>query len=424
MIFLILTLCFSIYTLMKFKSVINPFFLFNLVWTIVLLLSQLNLYDLLPPSDLVMSIVFTGILSFNVPVLFVREKRRVEQTKVFVYNRVTIVLALAATVIVSIYFGMKSYDSLIYLLSGGSLSEIRNLYFDTNYGSRNDIEYYFENFIAIPFLYAAFTYSSQYYKNKILNKYILYISLISIMLYSIYSGGRFVLLNILIILFVIYHRKFTFKKMIPIIVLVSFIFLLSIFRSGIEAEDYNYLDFFKTTVIYYTGSLSYVSEIFRTFSTIGKQDILVNTFGGFIFPFVVFGRALNVFSYPEVFNHFTYFTTTQLRIGEGVYFNAFPTMFFSFFLDGGYILVSLYSILFSVISWKLYNLSNFTKYSYLSGTFALFSIQIINSSIKWLFFSPSFALSLIYLLMFYFFVGKERIFLERGSNYHANKKSS
>ena len=86
----------------------------------------------------------------------------------------------------------------------------------------------------------------------------------------------------------------------------------------------------------------------------------------------------------------------MLRIGPATYYNAMPTIFGYFFIDGGFALTFIEAWLFGYICKRIYIVAKNGNVYFIS-VFILLFIQICNSSTRWFFYSPDYCLAMIYL---------------------------
>ena len=132
-----------------------------------------------------------------------------------------------------------------------------------------------------------------------------------------------------------------------------------------------------------------------------SPEIIGKTFGlnmiaGFLIPIFVVFNFLHIVPYPQVFNYIGTYACAVLQIGPNTYYNAMPTIFGYFYIDGGLILTFIEAWIFGYVCKRVFEKA--MDGSLLNVAFyLLIFIQICNSSTRWFFYSPEFCLAFIFL---------------------------
>lgn len=93
-----------------------------------------------------------------------------------------------------------------------------------------------------------------------------------------------------------------------------------------------------------------------------------------------------------------------MRIGPKVWFNAYYTFFYDFYLDGGFLSVGLESFIFGIMSSRsIFRMNKQKNDVEAQCKGLLMCIVLFMGIIRWQFISPTFVFSYIYLFLIFHF---------------------
>ena len=412
-IIMIVCVIFLFYAREHFGRWFTPFCVFNILWIVVasfILIGNPYVYE---PSAKSQLCILIGIVGFNISMLSRRltigRFGHIDREYTFNY---TVLKCLSVIVVIAYLF--VTYSLINSLFSGASFAEIRTDYF--TYSEVSNFSYYLRNYFLVPMGYVIMIstiivfFSDKGGKSKLL----LLNTIMIVVMQAIVSGGRYILMNtffaIMCVYFMIGKRLYIKKRYKLLIFLVCvllgyFIVFLTNDRSTYLMTNMSIWEKMYTTVyIYFSGSVTYLGEVIKTSPEIIGASLGLNFFAGFISPVFVILNFMHILSYPEVFNIIGEYACTQLVIGPYSYFNAMPTAFGYFYIDGGLILTFIEAWIFGYICKSLYNRSKKGNVFYVA-LFTLIFIQVCNSSTRWFLYAPDYALAFLYMRLL---VKKER----------------
>ena len=388
----------------------NPYTLFNALWFVVILLLNRGSKYVYPPTDIAVDCVYYGVLGFNLS-FFIPKLVHVKQfpsalTKYQPQYELTLKLSWIALVIgiVSAIGPIRVY------ITGGDIGALRDNYFTYNNAWDYIITYIrlatlsaFRNIILIIALYALLE-KHEKAKQLIIN------SVLIVILESIVSGGRYVLLNtgiIIVCFYLIYASRigFSIKHIILFTIITVVLFLLILLlttrrvmllysgRSPLELLYFTIYD-------YFAGSVTYLGRLILRYPTEMGSTHGLNFLRGFIQPIFIILSYLGI-NTPEVFNRVGTLTVDPLQIGTAHNYNALTTIFGYFYIDGKLPMVLVESLIFGVIcKWTLTDAKRTGNIVWIAA-YLILCTQILNSSTKWFFYSMDYCLSFIYLFVLF-----------------------
>ena len=409
-VFLIMAVSFG-WGWIKYRSVISPLIIFNLLWGVVLLLQPYSSeFGVYPAGSETLTIVCVGIIGFDIGAVFLTARVHIgllsEPCRYEI--RPTVVRILITFSI--FYLVYSAYTSIGLLASGAEFLDIR-----TEYYSDASLDYYIKYYISMPLQYVTLIAAFISLKEKNFDFFLLGAAILTILLQVLQSGGRYIILNaiymlVVIVLFFKLHKKMTIK----IKCLVgSILFLLVygiIYLTGSRTTAYTsnmewYEQIAHVFYTYFAGSVTYMDILLKLYPWIDSATYGINFFAGFISPAFSFLTFIKFLPYPEIFKMIGQYATVPVAIGSSVYYNAMPTMFMYFYMDFGLMGVFLESVLLGSISIKVFR-KMVRQMDWLSiGQYLLISVLLLNSSERWFLYNPGFALTFVYL---WFLCKKER----------------
>ena len=407
----IIAIClfFAIRSIKYYGALVNPHFAFNVLWLVVSTFLIIGNPLIYAPSDTSVFCVLTGIIGYNLSMYSyrIRIRQHSEDTAYYLNEKILSVCAL----IVLILMLNSAIASIRDILSGVSFSQIRNEYFTYDTSERLR-EYYLRNLVSLPLGNAVVAATITAYASRTVkkNKLLLFSSFAIVILQAITSGGRYILMNsffMILCAFAVYKNEYKVKTKQKILILISFIVLgwlivyLTDNRASYIMRDMNILEKLYTTIYtYFSGSVTYLGEVIKRNPEIVGSTYGINLYAGFIRPIIIALVYLRFISYPEIFNVIGKYACAQLQIGPMSYYNAMPTVFGYFFIDGGYILTFIEAFIFGYICKRLFTESKKGKLM-ITVMYVLIFSQICNSSTRWFLYTPDFALAFIYIRIFF-----------------------
>lgn len=390
------------------RNISNPFVAFNILWTIVAIFINIGNIHVYEPDSIALIIVLVGIIGFNLAQFMPKVVTGKSRLKLFTRDQYEINYRLVyflsfAVLIFSIVGAVNAIQA---MLSGADFSAIRSDYY-TNAPGESVYMYYFRSYVISPLRYVVIisTIIGMLKKEKI-GKVLIVNTIFILILQSIISGGRYILMNTIFMIicgFLLFVDKERITKkqklgLFFIVILFSYIIVfLTNNRATYLTRDMTVVErLYETIYTYFAGSITYLGEVIAATPSIAGSTFGVNFFAGFITPIFALLTFIQLIPYPEVFSIIGTYACAVLRIGPATYYNAMPTIFGYFYIDGGLLMVFLESLLFGYICKRLYIRSE-SGNLLMSALYILIFIQICNSSTRWFFYSSDYCLAFLYL---------------------------
>lgn len=405
------------------KRLINATTFFLSLWTFILFLSCLNLFELDMPSDNAYLLILSMIVCFFIGSIIgdLSSKYRFS-IKVSQFGSNKEVRGRVFVILLLITFALLLYDYSIvfrYFLNGTPLWQIRNWTLEP-YGSDNPIllnrtflEQCLRVLVVTPFVSVFYPFVVYYYLSPKYNKYrvsLLVISFLYLVLSSVTTGGGRLAIVCYVLYFIFAFSVFSqgskfdnfdsrkYKNYIFGLMGVGILFvvMLSAYRNGVGfflREAYIYfalpptlLD--KWLIELENGQYTYGfltlfglhSCLFRALDYMGLTSLVPDTYE------IAYQWILNAESWKFV--------------GSGIN-NAFVTPVYYFYKDGGILSVCVFSTIFGVLTERMNN--RFTK-NINVGSFVLYSLLMYGVFISFMRIQtciPSYIISFI--MAFYLF---------------------
>ena len=397
-------ICFLI-SMHKYKAWNNPYVIFNILWSVVGILILCGNKSVYTPSITAMLCVITGIIGFNLSALsrrIILGNRSVLNVK-YMFNPRRAAIISTIVLIVSFFL---SIDAIRSLLVGISYSDIRNDYY-TYDGEGSVLLYYFREYIIDPLRYvvivsAIFAIFKKEYRSKLL---ILNASF-CVLLQVVSNGGRYILMNTFFMiicgaLILNCDVKLSLKQKMEIVFFGGILAYGLIFLTNSRAT---YLmqnmtigeKMFSTVYQYFAGSITYLGEVIKNTPNIKGATYGVNFVAGWISPLFVILNYIGILSYPQVFSVIGTEACKVLKIGENLYYNAMPTVFGYFYIDGGLVLTFIEAWIWGYICKRLYTRAENGNLLF-TAVYILMFLQICNASTRWFLYSTGYCLAFIYM---------------------------
>jgi len=407
----VISLAFLLGSLKKYKNLHNPYTSFNCLWAIVSLFVLIGNPYVFEPSNTALTVVAVGCMAYNLSIFsprFVIGKKNEltiqEDANMYSFNSRR---AVALSIIALILSIVSCVDAVKSLLMGESFAAIRLEYY--TYSTTSSVwMYYLRMFVISPIRYVVLISAIiSLFKERVFNKILLFNAALIIILQAITSGGRYVLMNAVFMFvcgYFVFRRKnkMQLRRKILLIVFVllfsyAIVFLTNDRTTALNQDMRTGERLYFTIYEYFSGSITYLGKVTETYPEIVGTTYGLNFFAGFITPFFVGLTFLRLISYPQIFNVIGTYACEVMKIGPETYYNAMPTIFGYFYIDGGLWLTFVEAWLFGYICKRLYSRSDNGNLLYTTYYLMLFT-QICNSSTRWFVYSSDFCLAFIYML--------------------------
>lgn len=387
----ILTLIISILLLISFiffyrkRNAISPMVIFFLLWTFILILSNLNLYGIYKPSFQAYLLIILMLLFFAIGAIAYivmskqklkksgNQKSRKNDRKIELRYKIYYFLCFCIIIfnIIDIIIIIKE------LANDNPLWQIRNWTLEP-FGSSNPIldrrsflESAFRNIILASFetiIPPITAYYFFYEENKKRKYMLLVVSIVVLITSSIAGGGGrlgfiYYIGCFILVFFIVYRNKNSsietikkYKKIICTFLILGILFvaIYTIFRTGlgnIIKQTYTYFALPPTLLSIWLPDLENVKHTFG----------LTTFFGIHSYFFRVLDTIGLDFLVPQIYNDtYTHILNAEIfkQVGYGIG-NAFVTPIYYFYIDGGYPFVCIASTFFGYLVSSLYE--NFEK---------------------------------------------------------------
>ena len=428
----ILSLIGCIYGLKKCKKLFNPISLFLGLWSIILFLSSMQLYDLKYSTEITYFRLLTGIVCFTLGFwldyrLKIIRKVHLGKSHGIRTNPYDSIYMLRSKYLLYFAFGIVIFmkavdlkDNLIILLSGGNLQTVRNVLRANNAELRRTMTNVIHNLLSGPFEYVIYPIGAYNIINQ-KNKGITIATVIALVFGIINTGGRAMLIYFILSLLVAFtfssrdlynlltnikrniNAKKRYKKIIFLFII--FFFVVSFSRSGVGLLRDSY---------YYFAMEPTMFE--QWCETVENQNLVgygIASFNGFTFHILYLIKNILNISYPmhwnEVYNMVILSDTRWLQItNAGLPANAFVSMFWFMFLDGREMGIIIISVIYGVIC--SYSFRNAVKSPNIKtiSIYAMILFGVFDSYVRMKFFVGDYAGGLLILLFIMF--KKKKIF--------------
>lgn len=369
--FVLISTAFSLSGWVKYKNIINPITLFCGLWTIILFAYSLHIFELYYASDSVLWSIVIGIIMFYLGGTFrslIKSKKTLSVANTTIENDAVVedipnysFMAVVNLLSIAILLGYATV-TLRMLLSGISYEFIHVMYQSEEgiVGAQKSgirLWHYFIwpwNLATIPMVVACFMLDRTERKDR---RFFLITSIINIGLYILISGARvslayFAFYFVIIILLLRRRIKLTIwqRALIVAIAIGAWVVFDSLSESRNSASLEN------TAYTYLCGCVPYFSYKLDMFKTNGGiYGYGLHTFSGVLKPFfAIFGK---MFGASDLWTRVLSNLETQGRtyIAPHNPFNAFTSLFYFFYMDGGVIAVAVFGFIYGWFSVGMYN---------------------------------------------------------------------
>lgn len=364
---------------------LNPITIFFGEWTIILFLTGLKLYSIIPASDYIYQYILVGCISFGigfyvtkfkkVEIITPSKKINVNEKKIVELNKPILYTLIGITILFLI---IDSATSVIALIQGNTLQVIRKYSQEGMQYSSNRFINAFRILIITPMSFVVMPLAAMEFFKQKKDKYIIVSAIIISILKVIGDGGRspIVFLGMCFIICYFYQTegrikrkkiqisKFIIKKKSIyfwgiMIIGALFLYRVTLSRSGADTVRYTYYYFAMEPIMFEKWAV-------RTDQT-GLIGYGMASFNGFLFPLFYLISSVFQVGYPEGWRQIydlieSVGTDWQAITSMGLTANSYASAFWNLYLDGrvwGIIFgMFLYGVFVSNIYKKVINIQN------------------------------------------------------------------
>lgn len=408
LVILIIAILGLIIALREKRNLSNPFVVFNVLWAIVAIFINIGNEYVFEPNTIALKCVLVGVIGFNLAQFMPKVTIGKSGIGIFSGNQYVINyrFVYVLSFVVLILSIMSAVSAIHAVLSGSNFSAIRSDY-HTYTSGESVYMYYFRGYVISPLRYVVIISTIiGILQRRRIGKAVIINTILIIILQAITSGGRYILMNTIFMIicgFLLFadKKRITRKQKLGLFIIVILFSYIIVFLTNNRAT---YLTqdmtvgkrLYETIYTYFVGSVTYLGEVIETTPSIVGSTFGVNFYAGFIIPIFVILNFIHLLPYPTVFSIIGTYACAVLRIGPATYYNAMPTIFGYFYIDGGLFMVLLESLLFGYICKRLYIRSE-TGNLLMTAFYILIFMQICNSSTRWFFYSSDYCLAFLYL---------------------------
>lgn len=382
------------------KKIYNPFILFNIWWGLTIFMSGLGLFEISVPTKKTYLIMLTAIVSYNIPFLiapFIAKRFKIKINPNFYLNlkeKYFIYILLILQLVCVVFLAEKSIAVIKMLSNGFDFARIRYAYYYDK-TIMNGYDLLIQQIIISPILFFNLIFVSLKFFNKNYSKHLPLVLLgiltvLSIGLLSFSSGSRgdiFELGIIIVFTYLIQNKNIgwsvfkNYKIWLTILIFVSVLGYITIARGHSEGGSIQYI--LKMVILYFSAPYIYFEKI-RPLAMDESTMLYGATFFGGIIDIVIltfkfFGSEMNTISYYIAQHNQLY-----LNVGKDNFYNAFPTMVYSFLYDFKCFGMIIGPFLFGLLSYIPYFLVKKTDAFAHKGIYIMIILMIYQSPMKWI----------------------------------------
>lgn len=342
------------------KNIVNPLFIFNVLWALILSLNALHLFELNVSEDKIYLNILFGIIFFNVGYFimyaFNRKYRLIFSLKsiklkqnfykdyLIRYNLLCILGCIC------IVYYLKNFGTVCnLLLQGNDLSVIRAMAQDSEsiLNVRSNVENALRILVILPFCMALETIVAVDFWNGKRHKPLLFICIVIIFLRVITDGGRTPIVNFTMYMIVSYILSKSTKKEVKIktnknknkkwhLIIGIILAAIILYYTTLSRDGENAL----RTVYYYFAMEPYMFNVWaNTIEDSGLVGLGLASMNGFIFPVLYLIKNFLGIKFPEYWSKIydmILLTDSQWKVitQTGISANAYVSMFWFFYFDG------------------------------------------------------------------------------------------
>ena len=370
---MIYVFCFLIALLgiLKEKNIYNPLFVFFLIWGFAIAGAKMQLYNIYEVSDETYTIVFIGLLSFFIGYMVIdiffikkftpRNNLNFENFKKTNPNNFNLNLNYKYIYVFAfcalIFFGSSAIKALQILIDGNTFHYIRTISSDDVLAGSPIIRS-LRAYIFVPGLSILIIISAIDLIVGKKDKKLFLLTFIISLLQTLSTGGRITFLNFIFYIILsrlIFNRKIKINKKTKIIINISTVIIIFLFIFISKSRGITSLT--SSLYFYLSGAFPHLDYRLGVIDAMEYQTYGFAALNGLFTSIFFILKNLGITNYPVLFQETVQYINVEnfVSIGQNVYFNAFVTPFFYFYLDGRYIGVILGSFLYGIIASLSYN---------------------------------------------------------------------
>lgn len=315
--------------------------IFNIIWTVVLFLSGLNIYNIFNVDYYTYFILIVGILSFNIGTMCYRKRKLIKinkfkikkiYLKLFFWHQLislVINLKLLLRILPKIQqYGYKYVKGANYRIEG----------FEATFSSTK-IQMLYELGIGVIGDVIGYIIIINYLKNKNKKNLILVVLYILNKIITVaFSGSKSPLIWLfLFILLSLYYYDEIKKKYIILSLSLIIIFFLTLYFSG--------MNIFKSIIIYATGSIVAFDKFINSNFDLWYGKLFIAPFE---YPITILLRFFSKDFFP-IADYYSKMRSEFFYINENIKFNALYTFFDVPYLDFKLLGILLYSLILGLL---------------------------------------------------------------------------
>lgn len=407
----------AVFSAIREKDVVNPLTLFFGFWFALTALAAMRLYGLFEASARAYLVIVLGLGGFLLGYVLVRlvmgrfdGRRRAKAagtSPMLAADRYRLNYPLLYVLygIVLAYLVYRAVTVVGLLKSGHTLSMIRDAYFfAATEGDSPSVLRFVQTYVINMLIYVLLAVGFVDFFAGERKRLLLALTFAIVVLNALENGGRLVLYrfaaNAVVgyLLFIRFNHKLRSNRLvrwailaIPIAAAVGMLAITQ-FRSTSV----------KTVYFYFSGCVYFLGERMGVADLAGHSTHGFATFGGLVRPVFVALDNLGILRYPQAYLE----TTEVLRsyvepgvmISPEMYYNAYVTPFFYFYLDGRLPAVIAGSVLYGALCGAAYHRVRTLPNVKNAAVYLLLAEELLTSMIRWQFNVPSYALAFPVLL--------------------------
>lgn len=400
-----------------FRKISNPIVFFNLIWSVLIFISMLDVTGINTASDTVYKMFLLGGLSFNIVGvslylvnLLLVKKNDTKKNKKILNDDLKCKLIVAVNVLMLIYYVYKAVVVFRGTVAYGNYDEIRDYYY-SNENFSSTFEYITVLYLFDPMLYVDSIFASINLFERKYSKYITALLITNIVLRTVISGGRMILFEfvacVVFAYFSLYlpHIKKTLsherrKGQFGIVLIMFAALIIAAYITRLRGGQDKSLsqNVISTLVSNFTGSFTFFS-ILDDYRKYIFDFNLRATFAGIIDPVYMFLRFINLTNSEIAQNSIGDLLSGFYSIGDH-YYNAMPTMYYFFVTDFkatlgpiiGPAILAIYSFVTDILRRRRATYKTLAVYM-------LMMLTLVESPMTWLPFKTSFVIANLFAII-------------------------
>lgn len=348
------------------KTIIHPVSIFSLVWFIIMSLYQLNIGRLNQISSRTYFIIGSGVVSFalgyviskylinfkRIVVGSFRKKNTIKTEEMLRYGLIQFLCISSIVVLLP-----EAINSVKILASGGSFEALRINYSSGKSALNIAILMLYRNYIVKPFCYIIYPLCAIDFIKGERKKWLFLSTLIIALLSTLYEGGR-VQFVYLAIHFLLISKLAGLHVKIPKSVKRSIVVLLILMIGVvlyITASRGSETTLAQSLLVYISGCVPLLDSHLKAVGFHPDYTFGLVAISGFLKPFFALLENIGV-PYPIFLTNIQYVFEVEktVSIGKLFHMNAYVSVFYYFFYDGGFLGNIIGLFLYGALAWLIY----------------------------------------------------------------------